>query len=111
MIYLYWAWAWSLPVYIQKCDFFIQKCLKEFVYHCGIVVLRMGEVMRINRIGHLAKEKGIKNNHIARKLDVSDQTVSRWVNNKAQPNIIQGEVIAEILGVTMEELIQDSDDE
>ena len=60
----------------------------------------------MNRISELLKEQGRTNRYVASKIGVSEQTFSSWVQNKTQPNILQGQRIAEVLNVEMEELIK-----
>ncbi|PGT89235.1 helix-turn-helix transcriptional regulator [Bacillus sp. AFS040349] len=62
--------------------------------------------MIVNKIGRLANEKGIKHKYLAKECGVSIQTFSRWVNNHTQPDLIQSVVIAKILGVQIEELVE-----
>ena len=60
----------------------------------------------MNRISEILKEQGRSNRYVASKIGVSEQTFSSWVQNKTQPNILQGKKIAEVLSVEMEELIK-----
>jgi putative transcriptional regulator len=64
-----------------------------------------------NRIAEFAAAKGVKHSHLAKLCKVSNQTFSRWVNNKSQPDIIQGFIIAKALNVRMEELIKEEKNE
>lgn len=60
----------------------------------------------MNRISEILREQGRTNRYVANKVGVSEQTFSSWVQNKTQPNIVQGQKIAQTLNITMEELIK-----
>lgn len=62
--------------------------------------------MYINKIGYWASEKGIKHKHLAEKCGVSIQTFSRWVNNKTQPDLKQSAILARILDISLDDLIE-----
>jgi len=57
------------------------------------------------RISYLRKEKGITQEELAVKLDVTPQAVSKWENDISYPDIMLLPKIAEILGVTVDELL------
>jgi len=59
-----------------------------------------------NRIGELARGKGVKFNYLAEKCKVSNQTFSRWVKNETQPDLFQAAIIAGELRVSIEDLIE-----
>jgi putative transcriptional regulator len=63
--------------------------------------------MYLNRIAYLAKVKGIKHNYLAKACGVSEQTFSRWASNKTQPDLKQSAILARILGVSLDELIEE----
>lgn len=63
--------------------------------------------MFINKIGYLANLKGIKHKYLAKECGVSIQTFSRWVNNHTQPDLIQSAIIARILNVKLDDLVEE----
>jgi transcriptional regulator with XRE-family HTH domain len=63
--------------------------------------------MFINKIGYWAEVKGVKHKHLAKECGVSIQTFSRWVNNKTQPDLKQSALLARILDISMDELVEE----
>lgn len=63
----------------------------------------------INRLGEVLEEKGIYNREIAKHLNKSDQTVSRWINNHRQPSVSDLYAIAKYLKVDIRSLLHPSD--
>ena len=61
----------------------------------------MGEI-----ISTLRKEKGMTQKDIADKLGITDKAVSKWERDVAFPDTATIPKLAEILGVSVEELIQ-----
>ena len=57
------------------------------------------------RIARLCREKELKQEERAAKLDVSGQAVSKWENDQTCPDISALPKLAEILGVTVDELL------
>ena len=57
------------------------------------------------RIATLRKEKGIKQEELAQMLDISGQAVSKWENDLTCPDINTLPKLAQILGVTIDELL------
>ena len=57
------------------------------------------------RIATLRKEKGIKQEELAQMLDISGQAVSKWENDLTCPDINTLPKLAQILGVTVDELL------
>ena len=57
------------------------------------------------RIAHLRRERELKQDELAAKLDVSPQAVSKWENDQTCPDITALPKLAEILGVTVDELL------
>ncbi|PAD67141.1 hypothetical protein CHH83_20585 [Bacillus sp. 7586-K] len=55
--------------------------------------------------------KGIKHKYIAKECGVSIQTFSRWVNNHTQPDLIQSAIIAQILNVKLDDLVEEKKNE
>ncbi|MGM9475230.1 helix-turn-helix transcriptional regulator [Pedobacter sp. GSP4] len=66
-------------------------------------------MQKINRLAEVFKQKDIYNRDIAKYLDKSEETVSRWVNNHRQPSLHDLNQIAEFLRVDIRELLYSSD--
>lgn len=60
----------------------------------------MGEI-----ISSLRKEKGMTQNDLAQKMNVTDKAVSKWERNLSCPEINSLPKLAEILGTTIDELL------
>ena len=60
----------------------------------------MGEI-----ISYLRKEKGMTQNDLAEKMNVTDKAVSKWERNLSCPDVNSIPKLAEILGTTVEELL------
>lgn len=60
----------------------------------------MGEM-----ISELRKEKGMTQSDLAEKMNVTDKAVSKWERDLACPDINSISTLAEILGVTTDELL------
>ena len=56
-------------------------------------------------INSLRKEKGMTQNDLAEKMNVTDKAVSKWERNLSCPDVNSIPKLAEILGVSVEELI------
>lgn len=57
-------------------------------------------------IGEIRKEKNLKQSELAEKLGVTSKTVSRWETGKYMPDLSLFTDISNILGVTLNELLQ-----
>ena len=57
------------------------------------------------RIGMLRRQKGLKQDELADKLGVSPQAVSKWENDQTCPDISLLPRLADILGVSVDELL------
>ena len=57
------------------------------------------------RIAALRRERGLKQDELAAMLDISAQAVSKWENDQTCPDISALPKLAEILGVTVDELL------
>ena len=57
------------------------------------------------RIAALRREKGYKQDDIAKKLNISPQAVSKWENDQSYPDISVLPALAEYLGVSVDELL------
>lgn len=56
-------------------------------------------------ISSLRKEKGMTQNDLAEKMSVTDKAVSKWERNLSCPDVNSIPKLAEILGTTVEELL------
>lgn len=56
-------------------------------------------------LSRLRKEKGIKQEALANDMKVSRQTVSKWENGTAMPDLKKLTALAEYFGITMDELL------
>ena len=61
---------------------------------------KMGELIRDSR-----KEKGLTQKDVADKLGITDRAVSKWERGICAPDIAYIEELAEMLGLTVAELI------
>ena len=57
-------------------------------------------------ISALRKANGMTQKDLAERLNVSDKSVSRWENDEGAPDLSLIPVIAEIFGVTCDELLR-----
>ena len=57
------------------------------------------------RIGLLRRQKNLKQDDLAGMLDVSPQAVSKWENDQTCPDISLLPTLAQILGVSVDELL------
>lgn len=64
-----------------------------------------------NRIEYWAEKNGVKHKALAKECGVSPQTFSNWVNNKTQPDLNQAAVLARILRVSLDELVDFKEEE
>ncbi len=63
----------------------------------------------MNRIKEVLEEKGIKQTWLAEKLGKSYNMVNGYVQNRQQPRLEVLYEIAEILNVSVKDLLQDND--
>lgn len=56
-------------------------------------------------ISSLRKEKGMTQNDLAEKMNVTDKAVSKWERDLSCPDVNSMPKLAEILGTTVEELL------
>ena len=57
------------------------------------------------RIAMLRRQKGLKQEDLANTLGISSQAVSKWENDQTCPDISLLPKLAELLGVTVDELL------
>ena len=58
------------------------------------------------KIWRLREEKGLSQESLAEKLEVSRQTVSNWENDKATPDAYKLKQLCEVLGVSADVLLE-----
>ncbi len=58
-----------------------------------------------DKIRQLREERGLSQEELAERLDVSRQTVSNWENDKATPDAIKLGVLCRTFGVSADELL------
>lgn len=63
------------------------------------------------RIAALRRERELKQDELAEKLGVSPQAVSKWENDQTCPDISLLPLLAEILGVSVDELLSGKKEE
>ncbi|MDE5984439.1 MAG: helix-turn-helix domain-containing protein [Eubacterium sp.] len=62
--------------------------------------------MKFNEnIRNLRKEKGLSQEHLAEKLGVTRQTISKWENGAAMPNLKKLTEIADFFNVSMDTIL------
>lgn len=83
--------------------------MKKFNY---IFVPVMGKIAKkpLNRIRVVLAEKDRSNNWLAKELEVTPGTVSKWCGNKAQPSLETLAIIAKALDVDISELLNRTKD-
>lgn len=59
-----------------------------------------------NRIDYWMEQKGLKNKHLAKLCKVSEQTFSKWRQNKTQPDLESADIIAKALSIPVDYLIK-----
>lgn len=63
-----------------------------------------------NMIANLRKEQGMTQLDLAEKMGVTDKAVSKWERDLSCPDVSSIPKLAEILGVTVDELMQSKSD-
>ena len=69
-----------------------------------IISIRM-ERKRINRLKVVLAEKGMTNKQLSEILDKDPAVISKWATNAAQPNVEMFIRLAQILSVSVDELL------
>ena len=59
-----------------------------------------------DRLLRLRKAHGFSQEELAEKLDVSRQTLSKWETGESLPDIGKSRLLAEIFGVTLDDLVK-----
>ena len=89
----------SLKIKIKKIIKFCIKIL-DFIMRGGIMK-NIGET-----IASLRKEKGMTQSELAEKMNVTDKAVSKWERNLSCPDINTISKLANILDISVEELLK-----
>ena len=66
----------------------------------------MKTIIYPNRLRVVLADKQITNRWLARKLSVTDMTVSRWTTNKIERSVSQLIEIAKMLSVRLDDLVE-----
>ena len=84
---------------------------KKFLDSCDKAENTMKETFG-QRLSRLRKEKGLTQEEIANQITISPQAVSKWENDISSPDILVLGNLADILGVSVDELLgRDSQEE
>ena len=59
------------------------------------------------RLQSLLTEKGMTQRELAVKMNLSPQAISLWVNDKSDPDLENFKLLAEIMEVSADELLED----
>ena len=57
-----------------------------------------------NKLVELRKKRGLSQEKLAEKLDVTRQTISKWELNETSPNISQAKEISKLFNISLDEL-------
>jgi transcriptional regulator with XRE-family HTH domain len=68
--------------------------------------LKIVTLEKVNFLREVLDDKGVKQNWLAQRLNVTDNTVSNWCNNKAQPSLLVLKQIAVLLSVDITDLLK-----
>lgn len=79
--------------------------MRFFVYICSQIISIRMERKRINRLKVVLAEKGMTNKQLSEILDKDPAVISKWVTNAAQPNVEMFIRLAQILSVSVDELL------
>ncbi len=60
----------------------------------------------LNRLKVVLAEKKKTNKWLSEQLNIGQATISKWCTNKSQPGLDVAKRIADILGVTLDELVR-----
>ena len=63
------------------------------------------ERIKINRLKVVLAEKGMTNKELSEILDKDPAVISKWVTNAAQPNVEMFTGLAQILSVSLDDLL------
>jgi transcriptional regulator with XRE-family HTH domain len=63
----------------------------------------------MNRLNEILKKKGVSQAHISREIGKAPNTVNNWCRNVTQFTLPEAAQLAAILGVSLEELLDQND--
>lgn len=63
-----------------------------------------------SRIGEWIDKRGLKNKFVASQLEVTQEMVSKWRNNKSYPRVDKLFKLADLLNVKVDDLYKKEDD-
>ncbi len=59
-----------------------------------------------SKIGYWIDARGYKNKYIAQQIDVSQNTLSRWINNGSMPSVVKLFELADVLDCKTDDLYE-----
>ena len=68
----------------------------------------MTRPVRITKLERIIKGRGIRKFRIAQSLDMSESTLSAWMANGLPRNVEKAAILADLLNVPLEDLIEDA---
>ena len=101
--------AFILPTHRQTVDYSNTFYIEKRDIENYLLFLWLNYSDKMNRIKKVLEEKGIKQTWLAEQLGKSYNMVNGYVQNRQQPRIEVLYEIAEILGVSVKELLIDND--
>jgi transcriptional regulator with XRE-family HTH domain len=63
-----------------------------------------------NKLDYWMEKRGLKNKYVSKRCGVSEQTFSKWRQNKTQPDLKSAFIIANVLSISVEQLINGEDE-
>jgi transcriptional regulator with XRE-family HTH domain len=71
-----------------------------------VIIITMTDMSNVisKNISRLRKQYGITQEQLAKRLGVSYQAVSKWENGQSCPDIILIPILADVFGITIDEL-------
>lgn len=67
--------------------------------------------MLSRNLTYLRKHHGMTQEEVAEKLEVSRQTIAKWETGKSVPDVNNSVALAELFGVSVEDLVKHSEEE
>lgn len=64
-----------------------------------------------DNLKHFREEKGLTQRDVAIKLGIAQNTVSSWETDRTEPNLTQLAQLADLYGITREELVEPVNDD
>lgn len=62
------------------------------------------------KLKSLLIERGISQKQLAEKMALTPQAISLWINDKADPDILNLKLLAKVLDVTVDEILESEED-